>query len=81
MRDAAAGGDPDALRELAGWLARQPGREADVEQVWRDAAAAGDPGALRALTGWLAEQPGREAEAERSCVTCSFAGCLTVATP
>ena len=30
-RAAAAAGDPVALRELAGWLAGRPGREADAE--------------------------------------------------
>ena len=43
---------------------RQPGREAEAEQVWRDAAAAGDPDALVALAVWLVKQ-GRQAEADR----------------
>ena len=62
-RAAAAAGDPDALRGLAGWLGVQPGREADAEAVFREAAAAGDPDALPSWPGGCG-QPGREADAE-----------------
>jgi hypothetical protein len=63
-RDAAAAGDPNALRALAEWLDRRPGRQADAEQAYRDATAAGNPTAVRALALWLGEQ-GRQAEADR----------------
>ena len=58
-REAAAAGDPAALRALARWLSRRPGREADAEATLREAAAAGDPGALRALAGGWANRGGR----------------------
>ena len=34
FREAAAAGDPVALRELAVWLSGRPGREADAEQLY-----------------------------------------------
>ncbi len=53
-RDAVAAGDPSARTRLAGWLGRQEGREAEVEQVYRAAVAAGDPTAwARLADGWV----------------------------
>ena len=54
------------LFELAGWLGKQPGRQADAETVLREAADGGDPYALYALARWLGDQPGRQADAEQA---------------
>ena len=63
-REAAAAGDPHALRELVEWLGGGRGGRPTPRQVCREAAAAGDPYALRALVEWLGRRPGREVDAE-----------------
>lgn len=60
----AAIGNSPAVYQLVGRLLRQPGREGEVEQIYRDAVAASTPRALYLLASWLAGQPGREGEAE-----------------
>lgn len=56
--------DNTKCQELAEWLGRRPGREADAEAVWWEAVDTGIPHVLCALAEWLATKAGREADAE-----------------